>query len=206
MLCGATHRGFESHSLRHRGPPQVEAAGDPLYPSTPQSPRVAGYGQLLKPEEIMALQLTSSAFSHSESIPSRYTCDGEDLSPPLAWSGAPSETQSFALIMDDPDAPRGTFVHWVVYNLPTSVSSLPEGIRGDADLPQGAVHGQNSWGRNDYGGPCPPSGTHRYFFTLYALDRQLSLAAGATKEALLQAMEGHLLAQAQLMGTYQRKR
>ncbi len=158
------------------------------------------------PTRAMALQLTSSAFSHSESIPARYTCEGEDLSPPLAWSGAPAGTQSFALIMDDPDAPGGTFVHWVVYNLPANVTSLPEGIRSDASLPQGAVHGQNSWGRRDYGGPCPPSGTHRYFFTLYALDRQLSLAPGATKEALLQAMEGHILAQAQLMGTYQKGR
>ncbi|MFS8907342.1 YbhB/YbcL family Raf kinase inhibitor-like protein [Synechococcus sp. OH2] len=153
-----------------------------------------------------ALQLTSSAFAPSQPIPSRYTCEGEDLSPPLTWSGAPVGTQSFALTMDDPDAPRGTFVHWVVYNLPASVTSLPEGIRSDSDLPQGAVHGQNSWGRNSYGGPCPPSGTHRYFFTLYALDRQLALAPGATKEALLQAMTGHILAQAQLMGTYQRRR
>ncbi|MFS8866707.1 YbhB/YbcL family Raf kinase inhibitor-like protein [Synechococcus sp. H65.1] len=153
----------------------------------------------------MTLQLASSAFAPSEPIPSRYTCEGEDLSPPLTWSGAPVGTQSFALIMDDPDAPRGTFVHWVVYNLPASVTSLPEGIRSDSDLPQGAVHGQNSWGRNSYGGPCPPSGTHRYFFTLYALDSQLALAPGATKEALLQAMEGHILAQAQLMGTYQKK-
>lgn len=108
--------------------------------------------------------------------------------------------------MDDPDAPGGTFVHWVVYNLPASVTSLPEGIRSDRDLPQGAVHGQNSWGSNSYGGPCPPSGTHRYFFTLYALDRRLDLAPGATKEALLRAMTGHILAQAQLMGTYQRRR
>jgi Raf kinase inhibitor-like YbhB/YbcL family protein len=153
----------------------------------------------------VTFQLASSAFAPSEPIPSRYTCEGEDLSPPLTWSGAPAGTRSFALIMEDPDAPGGTFVHWVVYNLPASVTSLPEGIRSDSDLPQGAVHGQNSWGRNTYGGPCPPRGPHRYFFTLYALDRQLALAPGATKEALLRAMEGHILAQAQLMGTYQRR-
>ncbi|GIV81089.1 MAG: hypothetical protein KatS3mg051_0443 [Anaerolineae bacterium] len=158
------------------------------------------------PEEspAMTLELSSSAFAEGQPIPARYTCTGEDISPPLAWRGAPAGTQSFALIMDDPDAPRGTWVHWVVYNLPAGVTALPEAIRSDRDLPGGAVHGQNSWRRNDYGGPCPPSGTHRYFFKLYALDTALNLSPGATKEALLQAMEGHILAQGQLMGTYKR--
>lgn len=158
------------------------------------------------PEEspAMTLELSSAAFAEGQPIPARYTCTGDDISPPLVWRGAPAGTQSFALIMDDPDAPRGTWVHWVVYNLPASVTALPEAIRADGDLPGGAVHGRNSWGRNDYGGPCPPSGTHRYFFKLYALDTTLNLAPGASKEALLQAMQGHILAQGQLMGTYKK--
>ncbi len=152
----------------------------------------------------MAFTLTSSAFAEGSSIPARYTCQGEDISPPLAWQGAPDETQSFALIMDDPDAPGRTWVHWVVYNLPPNVHALPEGIAADAALPGEAVHGRNSWGRNDYGGPCPPSGTHRYFFKLYALDSTLDLPPGAGKEEVLRAMEGHIVAQAQLMGTYRK--
>jgi Raf kinase inhibitor-like YbhB/YbcL family protein len=147
----------------------------------------------------MAFALTSSAFVQGKPIPARYTCDGLDISPPLAWSDAPGGTQSFALIMDDPDAPGGTWVHWVLFNLPAQTRQLEERA-----APQ-AVQGRNSWGRPGYGGPCPPSGTHRYFFRLYALDTLLQLPAGAGKEQVLRAMQGHILAQAELMGVYARR-
>jgi hypothetical protein len=137
-------------------------------------------------------------------IPRRYTCDGEDVSPPLAWSGVPAAAQSLALVCDDPDAPVGTWIHWLLYNIPADASSLPEAVAPDSTLASGAVNGKNSWGRLGYGGPCPPGGTHRYFFTLYALDSRLSLESGATEAQLQQAMEGHILAEGQLMGRYQR--
>ena len=146
----------------------------------------------------MAFALSSSAFAQGKPIPAKYTCDGPDISPPLAWSDAPRGTQSFALIMDDPDAPAGTWVHWVLFNLPAQTHQLAE------KAAQG-VQGCNSWGRLGYGGPCPPSGTHRYFFRLYALDTLLQLPAGATKEQVLRAMQGHVLAQAELMGVYARR-
>jgi hypothetical protein len=152
----------------------------------------------------MPFELTSSAFAPGEPIPRRYTCDGEDISPPLGWGEPPAGTQSFALMCDDPDAPAGTWVHWVLYDLPAGARGLPEAVPPDAELADGGRHGENSWGRLGYGGPCPPSGTHRYFFRLYALDTALGLGAGASKEQLLQAMEGHVLAQAELMGTYTR--
>ena len=152
----------------------------------------------------MAFALTSEAFTAGGAIPRPYTGDGEDLSPPLGWGDPPAGTQSFALVCDDPDAPRGTWVHWVLYDLPGSARSLPEGLEPHAELPGGGRHGENSWGRLGYGGPAPPSGTHRYFFTLYALDQMLELPAGATKGQVLDAMEGHLLAEAELMGVYSR--
>lgn len=151
------------------------------------------------------MTLTSSAFVHGAMIPKQYTCDGQDVSPPLSWSDPPEKTRSFALIMDDPDAPMGTWVHWVIYNIPATARALPEGVSKDADLPDGSRQGRNSWRRIGYGGPCPPSGTHRYFFKLYALDTVLALASGATKEELLKAMEKHILAQAELMGRYARR-
>jgi Raf kinase inhibitor-like YbhB/YbcL family protein len=150
----------------------------------------------------MNLELASSAFGSGAEIPSKYTCEGSDVAPALSWSGAPAGTKSFALVMDDPDAPRGTWVHWVVVDLPPSATSLPEG----GLLPQGARSGTNSWNRTGYGGPCPPSGRHCYFFELYALDTLLRQLAKPTKEQLESAMKGHILAQAQLMGTYQKKR
>ena len=153
----------------------------------------------------MAFKLASTVFVHEASIPSKYTCDGEDVSPPLEWSDPPADAQTFAIIMDDPDAPVGTWVHWVLYDLPAEARVLPEAISSDAELPNGSRHGENSWRRTDYGGPCPPSGVHRYFFKLYVLDKALDLDAGATKEELLQAMEGHVLAQTELMGTYTRE-
>ena len=160
------------------------------------------------PEEggqVMALQLTSSAFSQGDPIPTKYTCDGDDVSPPLAWGDPPEGTASFALINDDPDAPVGTWVHWVLYNLPADARSLPEAVPADSELPDGSRHGQNSWRRPGYGGPCPPGGTHRYFFKLYALDTALDLPSDANKEEVLKAMEGHILGQAELMGVYSRK-
>jgi len=157
-------------------------------------------------EGVMEFELISSAFSGGEAIPRRYTCDGEDLSPALAWEDAPEGVASFALIMDDPDAPVGTWVHWVLFNIPGTARSLEEGMAPDAQLADGSRHGSNSWGRLGYGGPCPPSGIHRYFFKLYALDEALDLEPGASKEDLLEAIQGHVLAQTELMGTYSRAR
>jgi len=177
-------------------------------PKPSPTPTVEGVTPSVAPQKgglAMAFELTSTAFGQGEPIPRRYTCDGEDISPPLQWSDPPQGTQSFALIADDPDAPMGTWVHWVLYNIPAQARSLPEAVSSDAELPDGSRHGQNSWRRLGYGGPCPPSGTHRYFFKLYALDAQLDLAAGTNKKQLLRAMEGHILAQAELMGTYTRR-
>jgi Raf kinase inhibitor-like YbhB/YbcL family protein len=166
-------------------------------PSPAVSPQTGG--------QTVSFELTSPAFAAGESIPRKYTCDGEDISPPLQWSDPPQGTRSFALIADDPDAPVGTWVHWVLYNLPVEARTLSEAVPSDADLPDGSRNGQNGWRRLGYGGPCPPSGTHRYFFKLYALDTVLDLAAGANDKHLLGAMEGHLLAQAELMGVYTRQ-
>ena len=149
----------------------------------------------------MTLSLSSPAFAAGQSIPTVYSCKGKGISPALAWSEAPAGTRSFALIVDDPDAPAVTFVHWVIYNIPASSSGLPESVSGAATLADGSVQGSNSARRTGYTAPCPPSGTHRYFFKLYALDAVLGLASGADKDALLKAMQGHVLAQGELMGT-----
>ncbi len=154
----------------------------------------------------MAMQLTSTAFTQNNTIPSKYTCDGADISPPLAWSGAPSGAKSFALIADDPDAPAGTWVHWIIWNIPAAAASLKEGIGKSAALADGTKQGLSDFRKAGYGGPCPPSGTHRYFFKLYALNSELNLPATATKANLESAMKGHILAEAQLMGKYERKR
>jgi Raf kinase inhibitor-like YbhB/YbcL family protein len=145
------------------------------------------------------LRLTSPAFGEGETIPTRYTCDGEDVPPPLTWEDVPTGVNAYALIMDDPDAPAGTWVHWVLYDVPATVRELPDGEAAPA-----GTQGQNSWDEPGYGGPCPPSGEHRYFFKLYALDGELGLAPGADKETVLDAMQGHVLAQGQLMGVYAR--
>ena len=152
----------------------------------------------------MTISLTSNAFIEGAMIPQRYSCDGEDISPSVAWSNVPSGTRSLALICDDPDAPVGTWDHWVMYNIPAHVTSIQEGITDKPILDNGAVQGKNSWGRIGYGGPCPPSGTHRYFFKIFALDTLLDLKSGSTTSQLIDAMEGHILAQGQLMGRYQR--
>ncbi|MGE4297598.1 MAG: YbhB/YbcL family Raf kinase inhibitor-like protein [Desulfovibrionaceae bacterium] len=156
------------------------------------------------------MRLTSTAFVEGAAIPARFTCDGEDVSPPLAWDGVPEGTQRFALVCDDPDAPVGVWDHWILFNIPGTATGLPEAMPADAIQPLGTVaqkaaHGLNSWGRTGYGGPCPPSGTHRYYFTLYALDTQLPLKAGVRKADLVRAMEGHILGQARLLGRYARR-
>ncbi len=152
------------------------------------------------------LTVTSSAFHEEEMIPVRYTCDGGNISPPLRWSDAPENTMSFALISDDPDAPAGTWVHWVVYDIPAESNGLPEDVPMTATLPNGTVQGMTDFGSIGYGGPCPPSDTHRYYFKVYALDTKLNLQPGITKQQLLDAMDGHVLAQGQLMGKYARQR
>ena len=144
------------------------------------------------------MKLISSAFNHGNSIPSKYTCDGEDISPPLSIEDVPENTKTFALIMDDPDAPMGIWDHWILFNIPSSIQQINE-----VEKPQG-FEGKNSWGRTGYGGPCPPSGEHRYFFKMYALDTELNLGEGLTKEDLITAMNGHIIGKAVLMGTYTR--
>jgi Raf kinase inhibitor-like YbhB/YbcL family protein len=157
----------------------------------------------------MSLALTSTAFAPDGAIPALHTCEGRDVSPPLTWSGAPAGTKSLALIVDDPDAPdpaapRMTWVHWVLYNLPQVATGLAEGVPAAA-LPAGTREGVNDWGRTGYGGPCPPIGRHRYFHKLYALDTVLPDLGRPRKAALEKAMQGHILAQAVLVGTYQKK-
>ncbi len=154
----------------------------------------------------MNIQITSTAFAEGQPIPQKYTCAGPDVSPPLQWTNAPAGAKSLALIADDPDAPMGTWVHWVIYNLPPATTALAENMPQSPELTDGAKQGINDFRQTGYGGPCPPSGQpHRYFFKVYALDVTLNLKSGATKEELLKAMEGHVLAKGQLMGTYQRR-
>ncbi|MFP3853930.1 MAG: YbhB/YbcL family Raf kinase inhibitor-like protein [Anaerolineales bacterium] len=156
------------------------------------------------PEEGEYMELASSAFGEGDSIPTEYSCDGEDVSPPLSWANPPEGTESFALVMDDPDAPSGTFDHWLLYNIPADRLSLGARVASEAELADGSRHGRNSFGNLEYGGPCPPGETHRYNFRLYALDQELQLEPGASKAQLMEAMNGHILAQAELQGTYSR--
>jgi len=156
----------------------------------------------------MALAMTSTAFEHGSAIPKRYTCQGDDTSVPLAWSGLPKGTKSLALIVDDPDAPdpaapKRTWVHWVLYNIPPETVGLPEAV-SSAALPSGTLEGRNDWGRTGYGGPCPPAGRHRYFHKLYALDALLPDLGQPTKASLESAMAGHVLERFELVGTYQK--
>ncbi|MBI5740409.1 MAG: YbhB/YbcL family Raf kinase inhibitor-like protein [Nitrospirae bacterium] len=147
----------------------------------------------------MALKISSPAFGQNENIPAKYTCDGNDINPPLIIDGVPEKAKSLALIMDDPDAPMGTFVHWVVWNIDPKTKEIKEN-----SAPRGAQQGTTDFRRRDYGGPCPPSGVHRYFFKLYALDAPLAVGTGAKKTDLEKAMKGHILAEAQLVGLYKR--
>ncbi len=152
----------------------------------------------------MEIKITSSAFADGGLIPAKYTCDGADVSPPLQWDAVPEGTRSIALICDDPDAPMGTWVHWILFNLPSDAKELAQNIPTEETLPNGAKQGVNDFGRVGYGGPCPPGGTHRYFFKIYALDTEVGLEAGADKRQLLKTMEGHILEQGQLVGKYKR--
>lgn len=149
---------------------------------------------------LLNMKIESEAFSNNQFIPKKYTCDGEDINPPLKISEVPQGTKSLVLIVDDPDAPMGTWVHWTVWNIPPDISDIPENT-----VPQGAIEGMTDFGRPGYGGPCPPSGVHRYFFKLYALDTTLELDSSATKRDLEKAMEGHILEKAELIGLYQRQ-
>jgi len=153
----------------------------------------------------MSFQIASTAFPNGGMIPKKFTCDGPDVSPQLTWKEAPAGTQSFTLIMDDPDAPVGTWVHWVLYNLPANTRELPEGVEMQEQLASGAMQGRNDFRRIGYGGPCPPPGTpHNYHFKLYALDTKLNLKAGAIKPELELAIKGHILGETELMGRYGR--
>ena len=153
----------------------------------------------------MAITITSSAFEEGGMIPSKYTCDGENISPPLKWEGVPQETKSIAIISDDPDAPVKIWVHWVMWNIPVDMEQLAESVPPDADLPDGSKQGINDFKHHGYGGPCPPMGTHRYYFKVYALDTKIDLASSSRKSHLLKAMEGHILAEGQLMGKYKKQ-
>ncbi len=144
------------------------------------------------------MKIISSAFAHNEKIPSKYTCDGDNISPPLQFTEVPSAAKSLALLVEDPDAPSGLFVHWVIYNIPVSAGSLPEGAR-----PPG-IEGVNDFGKSAYGGPCPPSGTHRYYFKFFALDSEVDLPEGVNRSGVLKAMKGHIIEEDELIGLYQR--
>jgi Raf kinase inhibitor-like YbhB/YbcL family protein len=153
----------------------------------------------------MTVQITSTAFTESKTIPQKYTCDGVNVSPPLSWSGIPSGAKSLALVADDPDAPGGTWVHWVIYNIPITLTSLPENVAKTATVEGIGTQGNNDFRKPGYGGPCPPKGSiHRYFFKVYALDVLLNLKPGSVKADVEKAMRGHILVQGQLMGKYGR--
>jgi len=171
-------------------------------PAEPARPTETQILQTPTQEVTMTFEISSPAFKNGEAIPAKFSCDGRDVSPVLLWTEPPTGTQSFALIMDDPDAPMGTWVHWVMFNIPASTRDLKEGTPTDPQLSDGSLQGKTSAGSTGYHGPCPPSGTHRYFFKLYALDTTLSLPSGANKKELLAAMEDHILANIELLGTY----
>lgn len=153
----------------------------------------------------MTMVLSSTSFKEGDKIPVKYTCDGQDISPALMWDEPPQLTEAFVLIVDDPDAPGGVFTHWILFNIPANINQFGEGVPAQEQLESGAVQGKNDFGRTGYGGPCPPSGrSHRYRFTIYALDQSLNLKAGVSRKQVVDAIQGHILAQGQLTGTYQR--
>lgn len=155
----------------------------------------------------MKIKISSSAFKDGDLIPSRYTCDGENISPPLNWSKPDERIKSFTIIADDPDAPSGDFVHWLVYNIPANINEFPENMTPARNISIGVKMGKNDFGKTGYGGPCPPSGTHRYFFKIFGLDTILHLEEiGLNKKQLLKAIEGHIIADGCLIGKYNRKR
>jgi hypothetical protein len=152
----------------------------------------------------LTMQMESTAFKSEDLIPAKYTCDGDNISPPLSWSEPPAQTRSFVLILSDPDAPGRTFIHWILYDLPPHIRQLPENLPKQPLLTEGGVHSKSDFGQYGYGGPCPPGGTHRYFFRLYALDMLLNLAPGTAKNEVFTTMKDHILAGAELMGRYSR--
>jgi Raf kinase inhibitor-like YbhB/YbcL family protein len=162
-----------------------------------------GIMSLMSVEQTMALELLSSAFQQDGQIPSQYTCDGKNVSPPLFWKDSPEGTKSFVLIVDDPDAPSGTWDHWIIYNIPPQITSLSENLSA---LPDGALNGKNSWNTLNYAGPCPPDKEHRYLFKLYALDTTLPANSGMSKQEIETAISGHVLASTTLVGRYQRSK
>jgi Raf kinase inhibitor-like YbhB/YbcL family protein len=166
---------------------------------------VCGFVAIVEGDKQMTIKITSSAFKEGDMIPAKYTCDGKNISPPLKWERTPKNTQSFALISDDPDAPIGVWVHWVMWNIPPEVNELAEGIPVVKELQNGSKQGVSDSMQNGYDGPCPPSGTHRYYFKVYALDTMLDLPANSKKKDLLDAMKNHIIAEGSLMGKYQRK-
>jgi len=173
---------------------------------------VCGCEQQTEPDEVseersqdMTISVSSSAFQEGSMIPEKYTCDGEDVSPPLKWTGTPEGTKSLALISDDPDAPMGTWVHWVLWNIPASVRELAENVSPKPELPDGSRQGISDFRRPGYGGPCPLSGVHRYYFKVYALDTMLDLPSSTREADLVKAMKGHVLAEGQLVGKYSRR-
>ena len=169
--------------------------------ATPTDPKPQG-----KEGRRMKIQITSTAFKHGEPIPGKYSCSGADVSPPLAIQNVPKEAKSLVLILDDPDAPSGSWIHWILYGIPAQTTVIPEGTAAKATAPVTALLGKNSWGKTEWGGPCPPpGGKHRYYFRLYAVDAELSLPRGASKPDLMRAIDGHILAQGELMGTFLRK-
>lgn len=175
--------------------PGCSIGPQPLPPQPPGKP---------SPENKPELKVISAAFKEGEPIPRPYTCHGVNVSPPLEWSGVPKSARTIAIIADDPDAPAGTWVHWVLYNLPSDNIGFVENLPATENLKAGGFQGKNDFGRIGYAGPCPPSGTHRYLFKVYALDAELPLEAGATKADVEKAMQGHVVLQGQLMGTYGR--
>ena len=194
ILGACTMPGAETAMPEKTSPPADEPPAPATFPPTEE----------VIADEPIPFTLTSPEFVHEEAIPAKFSCDGEDISPILEWTDPPAGTQSFALIMDDPDAPGGLWVHWVLFNLPPDARSLPEAVPTGPTLDDGSSHGRNSWGRMEYGGPCPPSGTHRYFFKLYALDTVIEADPGRSNTQLLDLIDGHILAEAQLMGVYSR--
>lgn len=179
-------------SPEEKAPPSETVAPKPTVPPSPG-------------DNTAVFAITSPAFVAGAKITVEYTCDGQNSSPPLGWGDGPAGTASFALIVDDPDAPSGAFTHWVIFNLPPDTRGLPEAVPNENKLPSGALQGKNGFGKIGYAGPCPPSGSpHHYRFALYALDKFLDLAAGVSKEQALRAMQGHVLAESQLIGVYQR--
>jgi len=153
---------------------------------------------------VSKFKIKSSAFKDGERIPRKYTCDGENISPPLTWKDVPSGTVTLAIISDDPDAPSKTWTHWLIFNIPPEINSLPEGVETVGEFENGIIQGLNDFGNLGYGGPCPPFGVHRYFFKLYALDKRLELEPGASKEELLEAMKGHIIEKTEIIGLYSR--